>query len=186
MNTLQMRRKEAEEKYLTLCQSSNMLDEDLESLGPQQPEKASFLARLKNAKADVNAYMQDNSTRPFHFGTHYSTSAIVLHYLMRLQPFSGHAVLFQGDRFDHADRLFQSVRQSWMSASGGLSSRPATQTSNMQDVKELIPEFYYLPEFLCNMNKYDFGTTPSGVVVDDVELPPWAMGSPTLFIQKHR
>ena len=105
---------------------------------------------------------------------------------VRLQPFSSHAVQFQGDRFDHPDRLFQSVRQSWMSASGGLSADPSTQTSNMQDVKELIPEFFYLPEFLCNLNKYDFGTTPSGAVVNDVELPPWANGSPTLFIQKHR
>ncbi len=32
-----------------------------------------------------------------------------------------------------------------MSASGGLSEDPSTATNNMQDVKELIPEFFVLP-----------------------------------------
>jgi hypothetical protein len=27
----------------------------------------------------------------------------------------------------------------------------------MADVKELIPEFFYLPEFLCNSNNFDLG-----------------------------
>ena len=27
----------------------------------------------------------------------------------------------------------------------------------MADVKELIPEFFYLPDFLLNTNKFDLG-----------------------------
>jgi hypothetical protein len=94
--------------------------------------------------------------------------------------------VFQGDRFDNPDRLFQSIQHSWMSASGGVSADPSTQTSNLQDVKELIPEFYYLPDFLCNINGYQFGRTSRGDTIDDVELPPWAKGSAELFILKHR
>ena len=77
---------------------------------------------------------------------------------------------FRG-KFDHPDRLFQSVSASWESASGGLGYidknlpfadqqailRKKTQHTNMQDVKELIPEFYYLPQFLENMNHFDLG-----------------------------
>ena len=29
--------------------------------------------------------------------------------------------------------------------------------TNMADVKELIPEFFYLPEFLINENRFDLG-----------------------------
>ena len=53
----------------------------------------------------------------------------------------------QGGHFDLADRMFHSVGDAWMSAS----------QNNMADVKELIPEFFYLPEFLLNSNNYDLG-----------------------------
>lgn len=53
----------------------------------------------------------------------------------------------QGGHFDLADRMFHSVREAWYSAS----------KHNMADVKELIPEFFYLPEFLLNSNNFDLG-----------------------------
>ena len=30
-------------------------------------------------------------------------------------------------------------------------------TSEISDVRELVPEFFYLPEILLNLNKFDFG-----------------------------
>ncbi len=54
---------------------------------------------------------------------------------------------FQGGHFDLADRMFHSVREGWFSAA----------KHNMADVKELIPEFFYLPEFLLNSNNFDLG-----------------------------
>ena len=54
---------------------------------------------------------------------------------------------FQGGHFDLPDRLFHSVKDAWLSAS----------QTNMADVKELIPEFFYLPEFVSNSNNYDLG-----------------------------
>ena len=53
----------------------------------------------------------------------------------------------QGGYFDLPDRLFHNIHDAYQSAS----------TLNMADVKELIPEFYYLPDFLVNSNKFDFG-----------------------------
>lgn len=53
----------------------------------------------------------------------------------------------QGGHFDLADRMFNSIKEAWLSAS----------KHNMADVKELIPEFFYLPEFLVNSNHFDLG-----------------------------
>ena len=44
--------------------------------------------------------------------------------------------------FDLADRLFSSIFQVWDNLMG---------VSSTSDIKELIPEFYYLPAFLKNM-----------------------------------
>lgn len=41
-------------------------------------------------------------------------------------------------------------------------------------MKELIPEFFYLPEFLCNSNHYHLGVKQDGEPIGDVVLPPWA------------
>ncbi|KAJ5146347.1 Concanavalin A-like lectin/glucanase subgroup [Penicillium bovifimosum] len=123
------------------------------------------------------AEMGDDNSPPFHYGTHYSSAMIVSSYLIRLQPFVKSYLLLQGGSFDHADRLFYSIRKAWESASRG----------NMTDVRELIPEFFYLPEFLVNSNHYDFGLLQNmTTAIDSVELPPWAKGDPKIFIAKHR
>ena len=113
---------------------------------------------------------------PFYYGTHYSCAGYVLHYLLRLQPYSNMAIALQGGQFDKADRLFTSIEQSWLSAS----------SMNLQDVRELIPEFFCVPDFLVNKNKFDLGLTQKGDEVDDVQLPVWAKGDPVEFIRLHR
>lgn len=82
----------------------------------------------------------------------------------------------QGGYFDLPDRLFHSVKEAWLSAA----------RTNMADVKELIPEFFYLPEFLTNQNKFEYGTKQNGEVLGDVVLPPWAKNDPREFIRLHR
>ncbi len=56
----------------------------------------------------------------------------------------------------------------------------------MADVKELIPEFFYLPDFLMNSNEFDLGRKQSGVALNDVVLPPWAKNDPREFVRAHR
>jgi hypothetical protein len=115
-------------------------------------------------------------TPPYHYGTHYSSAMIIASYLLRIEPFTQIFLRLQGGHFDLADRMFHSVKDSWFSAS----------KNNMADVKELIPEFFYLPEFLVNANKFDLGRKQSGVVLDDVVLPTWAKNDPREFIRIHR
>nr|GLL18344.1 BEACH domain-containing protein B isoform X1 [Ipomoea trifida] len=111
----------------------------------------------------------------FYYGSHYSSMGIVLFYLLRLEPFTALHRNLQGGKFDHADRLFQGVEGTFRNC-----------LTNTSDVKELIPEFFYMPEFLINSNAYHFGVKQDGEPLGDVVLPKWAKGSPEEFISKHR
>ncbi|KAK4276908.1 hypothetical protein QN277_015003 [Acacia crassicarpa] len=111
----------------------------------------------------------------FYYGSHYSSMGIVLYYLLRLEPFTSLHRNLQGGKFDHADRLFQSIESTYKNC-----------LTNTSDVKELIPEFFYLPEFLVNSNFYHLGVKQDGDPIGDVILPPWAKGSPEEFIRRNR
>lgn len=125
---------------------------------------------------DRYVQLQEVEMEPFHYGTHYSTASTVCGFLIRTRPFERLLMALQGGNFDLADRTFGSIGKAWMSAS----------ELSRGDVRELIPEFFYLPEFLRNTNRFDFGITQAGEVIDDVELPPWAKDDPRLFVLKHR
>ncbi|XP_075718563.1 lysosomal-trafficking regulator isoform X2 [Rhinoderma darwinii] len=114
--------------------------------------------------------------QPYHYGSHYSNSGTVLHFLVRLPPFTKMFLAYQDQSFDIPDRTFHSMNTTWR-----LSSY-----ESMTDVKELIPEFFYLPEFLVNREGFDFGLRQNGERVNHVNLPPWARNDPRLFILIHR
>jgi hypothetical protein len=75
-----------------------------------------------------------------------------------------------------ADRLFSSVPRTWDMCTG----------SSAAEVKELTPEWYCNPAFLKNTNKFKLGTSQDGEVLGDVVLPPWAKGSPEVFVEVMR
>eukprot|EP01138_Halocafeteria_seosinensis_P001815 gb/GECG01001858.1/.p1 GENE.gb/GECG01001858.1/~~gb/GECG01001858.1/.p1 ORF type:complete len:3443 (+),score=338.48 gb/GECG01001858.1/:1-10329(+) len=101
---------------------------------------------------------------PFMYGSHYCTPVgAVVHYLLRLSPFTESHVAYQDQHFDVADRLFYSIASTWN-----------LTTTSISEVKELIPEFYNCSSFLINWSRYDFGKSQTGEYVDHVNLPPWA------------
>ena len=71
-------------------------------------------------------------------------------------------------------RLFHSVKDSWTNCQRDTS-----------DVKELVPEFYCLPEMFVNMNGYKLGKLDDGRELGNVELPPWA-STPHEFVRINR
>ncbi|XP_061930480.1 lysosomal-trafficking regulator isoform X3 [Apis cerana] len=113
---------------------------------------------------------------PFHYGSHYSNSGTVLHFLVRLPPFTSMFLCYQDDNFDIPDRTFHALATTWR----------LTSCDSTTDVKELIPEFFYLPEFLLNSEGFNFGIRQNGNRVGDVELPKWCGGDARLFILAHR
>ncbi|WCJ22828.1 BEACH domain-containing protein C2 [Euphorbia peplus] len=129
--------------------------------------------RLKKFQERYSSF-DDPVIPKFHYGSHYSSAGTVLYYLVRAEPFTTLSIQLQGGKFDHADRMFSDVAATW---NGVL--------EDMSDVKELVPELFFLPEILTNENSIDFGTTQLGGKLDSVKLPPWAE-SPVDFIHKHR
>jgi hypothetical protein len=131
-----------------------------------------FLERFRDS-----ALCLDDPNERFMYGSHYSTEAYVLHYLIRQEPFTTLGVKFQEGRFDCPDRLFIDIGKAWESSS----------SINHTDVKELVPEFFSCPEIFLNTNHLPLGELQDGnVTVDDVVLPPWAENSAHEFIRKHR
>nr|CAD7574462.1 unnamed protein product [Timema californicum] len=111
----------------------------------------------------------------FLYGSHYSAPGFVLFYLVR--KFPHYMLCLQNGRFDHPDRMFNSVPDVWKNV-----------MNNMSDFKELIPAFYDTSQkgdFLVNSFGINFGYRHDGAKVGDVHLPLWAQG-PEDFVRKLR
>ncbi|KAG9341101.1 hypothetical protein JZ751_019855 [Albula glossodonta] len=179
-----------------------LADYDSETLDLSNPATFRDLSKPMGAQTDkrkekfIQRYNEvenndgDLSAR-CHYCTHYSSAIIVASLLvsgrlMEARPCRQACELqgsllcgrrsLSGGAFDVADRMFHSVKKEWESAS----------RDNMSDVRELIPEFYYLPDFLSNSNDLDLGCMQDGTPLGNVVLPPWAKGDPQEFVRVHR
>ncbi|KAG9478837.1 hypothetical protein GDO78_012476 [Eleutherodactylus coqui] len=109
----------------------------------------------------------------FIYGSHYSSPGYVLFYLVRVAP--EHMLCIQNGKFDQADRMFNSIAETWKNCLEGVT-----------DFKELIPEFYGSDSsFLLNSLNLDLGKRQGGKLVDDVDVPPWASDVDD-FLRKNR
>ncbi|KAM4684207.1 neurobeachin isoform 1-T1 [Amazona ochrocephala] len=155
---------ESEELDLTLPGNFRDLSKPI---GALNPKRAVFYAERYET-------WEDDQTPPYHYNTHYSTSTSTLAWLVRIEPFTTFFLNANDGKFDHPDRTFSSVARSWRNSQRDTS-----------DVKELIPEFYYLPEMFVNSNGYNLGIREDEVAVNDVDLPPWAK-KPEDFVRINR
>ncbi|CAN6240434.1 unnamed protein product [Urochloa humidicola] len=149
------------------------LDDPLTYRDLSKPIGALNPERLKKFQERYSTF-EDPIIPKFHYGSHYSSAGTVLYYLFRVEPFTTLSIQLQGGKFDHADRMFSDLSGTWDSV-----------LEDMSDVKELVPEMFYLPEVFTNINGIDFGTTQLGGKLDSVELPPWAENHVD-FVHKHR
>nr|XP_034356057.1 neurobeachin isoform X1 [Arvicanthis niloticus] len=155
---------ESEELDLTLPGNFRDLSKPI---GALNPKRAVFYAERYET-------WEDDQSPPYHYNTHYSTATSALSWLVRIEPFTTFFLNANDGKFDHPDRTFSSIARSWR-----------TSQRDTSDVKELIPEFYYLPEMFVNSNGYHLGVREDEVVVNDVDLPPWAK-KPEDFVRINR
>ena len=59
--------------------------------------------------------------------------------MIRVEPFTTYALEYGGGEFDYPDRMFNDVGKTFANT-----------------VRELIPEFYCLPEMFVNENRFGF------------------------------
>ncbi|KAJ6233844.1 beige/beach-related [Anaeramoeba flamelloides] len=130
--------------------------------------------KLLKLKKKYHASKTESKSPPFLYGSHYSSTGVPLYYLMRIEPFTTLLIQQFDGKFDHPDRLFHSISETWQNC-----------LQNPSDVKELTPEFFYMPEFLENDNQFYMGIRANGEPLGDVVLPKWAK-TPEEFIKIHR
>ncbi|XP_026797567.3 neurobeachin a isoform X6 [Pangasianodon hypophthalmus] len=155
---------ESEELDLTLPGNFRDLSKPI---GALNPKRAAFYAERYET-------WEEDGTPPHHYTSLYSTAASTLLWLHRIEPFTTFYLNGNDNKFDHPDRTFSGIMRSWRSCQRDTS-----------DVKELIPEFYYLPEMFVNSNGYDLGLREDHSPVSDVELPAWAK-KPEDFVRINR
>ena len=83
-------------------------------------------------------------------------------FLLRMEPFTSLHIDMQAGKFDCPERIFSSIPDLFN-----------TIMTDMNDFRELIPEFFYCPEFLKNIDHYNLGLNIKICPKGDVALPPW-------------
>ena len=138
-------------KYRDLSEPMGMLEVSEDG----KTRKKLYLETFRNLKKENDPYMI-----AYMYGSNYSNPTYVCNYMTRIFPYTHIGIELQGDKFDDPNRLFTSVKSSFKSA-----------TTQKADVRELIPEFFYLPEMFINLNDLDMGVKDNGTKVGDVVTP---------------
>ena len=95
-------------------------------------------------------------------GNHYSTSAYILFYLMRTNPFTNNMIKFQSNNFDIPERQYCDIKQT------------ISLCQRMNNNREIIPELFSIPEIFINLNDNDFGQQKEGIRVHNISFEPYA------------
>lgn len=111
----------------------------------------------------------------YFYGSHYSSPAIVFNFLIRIRPYHKGCKAIQNGVFDLPDRLFFSINLMLKNV-----------MEEMGDVRELIPELFYLPILYVNCNNFDFGVNQNGERIHNVKIPDIFQNSPSKFVYSLR
>uniref|UniRef100_A0A8C7JS17 Neurobeachin n=1 Tax=Oncorhynchus kisutch TaxID=8019 RepID=A0A8C7JS17_ONCKI len=155
---------ESEELDLTLPGNFRDLSKPI---GALHPKRAVFSAERYDT-------WEEDGTPPHHYGSLYSTANTTLLWMLRIEPFTTFFLNANENQFDHPDRAFSGIARAWRNCQ-----------RDTADVKELIPEFYYLPEMFVNSSGFELGQREDGTPVSDIELPAWAK-KPEDFVRINR
>jgi hypothetical protein len=145
--------------------------------GKGKERKQNYVDMFKNTKEDWEK--GESFSSAYFYGHTYSNPMYVTHYLTRLFPFSQIAVELQGSSFDDPNRMFLSLENSF-----------ACSATQKGDVREIIPEFFFMPELFYNLNNINFGerifSNNEKTTVNDVTFPLWAEGQGQKFVCKYK
>jgi hypothetical protein len=113
----------------------------------------------KNKDLLIKRYLEDCQFKfKYHSGTHYSTSAYVYFFLMRIEPFSTLLVKLQNYTQENPNRMFNGVQDTLFTLDSG------------NDNRELLPEFFSKIDFFINFNCVYYGKKVTKSIVDDAYI----------------
>ena len=141
----------------------NKIERDLENhIGFQTSTKLSekrkkeIIEAFNSKKEEIENGLINEETA-FYFESNFSNINYICNYLIRVFPFSFISIELHGDGFD-TKNLFNSIEDTFYSIS-----------YKENDLRELIPEFFYFPEIFLNINKLNFYKNDNDV--NDVKMP---------------
>eukprot|EP01156_Anaeramoeba_ignava_P023199 Anaeramoba_ignava/c21393_g5_i1.p1 GENE.c21393_g5_i1~~c21393_g5_i1.p1 ORF type:complete len:855 (+),score=236.78 c21393_g5_i1:631-3195(+) len=135
-------------------------------IGAFHKKKRLFYEELQNAK----------KINQFNYSSLYSNPQIVVGYLCRLEPFTSIMLKNPEKYTDSKNQFFNSISETWDSI----------MEEDSISVQELIPEFFYLSEFLKKpVGRRNQMESHIWSRISDVQLPKWAK-TKNQFIQLNR
>ena len=146
--------------YNWICQKRDMSQHiGLQEIYNETKERKKAIIKCYESKKDEET--ENKGEEVYLFNIHYSNPAFTFNYLLRVLPYSFLAVEFQGDDFDNSNRLFYSIEKA-------LQSNLILKS----DLREMIPELFYMVELYYNKNNLLFDNLYDGSGIDYVEIIP--------------
>ena len=147
--------------YRDLTSPMGMLELSEESIKRKEQFMETYdILKNENEAVEEEEEEIDLKMKPYIYGSNYSNPMYVCNFLVRLFPFTHISIELQGNNFDKPERMFLSVVDSFNNS-----------TTQKTDVRELTPEFFYLPEMFININNLNLGLLENGEKVNDVLTP---------------
>ena len=112
--------------------------------------------QLKNKREKCLFKYINSDDIKYHHYSHFSTSAYIFYYLMRINPFINCLIKLQSYKNENVNRMFISFE----------SIQKLLLEGN--DNRELIPEFFCKIEQFINLNCIYFGIRENNIILDDV------------------
>ena len=128
-------------KERDLSQMIGQIEYNSESINRKTLFEKSYMISKEDLEDESEFILDSDISKAYYYNTNYSNAIYTCYYLLRLFPFTFNSIEFQGDFFDDPNRLFYDIENS--------ENNSFIQKS---DVKEIIPEFFYLPDFFYNIN----------------------------------
>ena len=110
----------------------------------------------RNNEMKRNMLSKDPFSNPL--GNHYSTSAYIYFYLMRLNPYGNNLIKLQNLSLEVPERMFSSFRDMEIILNNG------------SDNRELIPDLFCYCDFLINLNCCYYGYKNKNEMIDDFKI----------------
>ena len=132
----------------------------IQTLNEKNKERKELIEETYNAAVEDGTIIigEEGESVPHLFSTHYSNIVYTCNYLIRIFPYSIIGIELP-DGFDSPNRLFYSIQKT--------TNNTLIQKS---DLREMIPELYYLPELFTNINDLLLGKTSYEEDINNVSI----------------
>ena len=132
-------------KERDLSQMIGQIEYNNESIKRKTLFEKSYIISKEELEDESEYILDSDISKAYYYNTNYSNATYTCYYLLRLFPFTFNSIEFQGDFFDDPNRLFFDIEMS-----------EKNSFIQKSDIKEIIPEFFYLPDFFYNINNINF------------------------------